>query len=540
MMKNLNANLGLKHKASVHPSTSLLRSYAQGERGGEMLKPVRPERRPFGAEVEGWTSLRNSQPLLRKWLNFNRIALPCFWQGFAMTAIDERHCESPKEAKQSRHLSSFALVLLLIALPSPTSAVVQNISRSSQQDVVVTLYPKNMALVKERRKATFQEGSNKLLIKDVPSDIVEDSFIFEVIPPAPAIKLLEYHFQPSHITRDALLQHSLGEEVRILPSQLLPMPQTAKLIALDGEDCVLEAMGQVVVLKNNRIAFSRIPYTLASEPLITLKLMNPKEGEYDFNIGYLAKGFTWDAGYTIILNPKENKFDLNNWINIHNNSGMDIKKGHFLVSHTASMLDHFYDIEKPISLPDKAVKNVSWFAAKALNPTTSFRVFPKNNLTQNEENLVIKPVVEAWLSVENDKAQGLGIPLPQGTIKVFLRTENGFLVYVGENTTPFIPIGKPLSLRVGSTKTITAEMRQTDFRKLGNQVVESGYRLDLKNETSAPRNVTVFQDVRGEWTILRETHPHEEEEEGKQLHWSLTLKPHEEVSLRYRIRMNVE
>ncbi|MBA3813912.1 MAG: hypothetical protein H0X26_05425 [Alphaproteobacteria bacterium] len=430
------------------------------------------------------------------------------------------------------------LFLLLFSLIVPAQAVVQNVPQSSQTEVNITLYPQDMALIKEKRKTFLKEGSNKLLIKDVPSDILVDSFIFQMIPPSASVKVLEYNFQTSQITRNALLQHSIGEKVNILPSRLVPMPETAQLLALDGEDCVVESEGRIFVLNKNRISFSHLPYTLAPEPLITLKVDNPKEGEYVFNMGYLAKGFRWDAGYTIVLDATETHLDLNNWINIHNKSGMDIKKGHFLVAHTQNAGEHFYDIEKPISLSDNAVKNISWFSALRLTPSTSFRIFPKNKITENEEGVVIKPTVETWLSVQNDRSHGLGVPLPEGIIKVFQRNSVGALFYVGENKTPFIPVEKALSLRVGSTKAITAEMRQTDYRKLGSQVVESGYRLDLKNETKFPKQVTVFQNVTGEWSILRETHPHEEEE--KRLQWTITLAAQEEVSLRYRIRMNVK
>jgi hypothetical protein len=150
----------------------------------------------------------------------------------------------------------------------------------------------------------------------------------------------------------------------------------------------------------------------------------------------------------------------------------------------------------------------------------------------------MKPSVETWLSVENAVSQGLGVPLPQGIIKVFQRSKDYSLLYIGENKTSLIPLGKSLSLRVGSTKEITTEMRQTDYRKLGSKVVESGYRLDLKNTTDSPKQVTVFQNVPKEWIILRETHPHGEEE--NRVEWILNLAPQEEVSLRYRIRMNVE
>jgi hypothetical protein len=441
--------------------------------------------------------------------------------------------------KRIKHLGLLQIIVLIVffSLVSPTYAVIQNIPQSSQTEVNIILYPQDLALIKEKRETFLKEGSNKLLIKGVPTDILVDSFIFQMIPASIPVKVLEYNFQTSQITRAALLQHSIGEKVHILPSHLVPMPETAKLLALDGDDCVVESAGQIFILNKNRISFSYLPYTLASEPVITLKIVNPKDGNYAFSMGYLAKGIRWDAGYTIVLDDTETHLDLDNWINIHNRSGMDIKKAHFLVAHTQDAGENFYDIEKPISLSDNAVKNISWFSALGLTPSTSFRIFPKNKITDNEEGIVTKPTVETWLSVQNDRAHGLGVPLPEGVIKVFRRNATGSLFFVGENKTPFIPVDNALSLRVGSTRAITAEMRQTDFRKLGSQVVESGYRLDLKNETKSSKQVTVFQNVTGDWTILRETHPHAED---SRLQWVLTLGPLEEVSLRYRIRMNVK
>lgn len=427
------------------------------------------------------------------------------------------------------------LCTLLLLFPSLAGAVVEEISQSSQLEISVTLYPEEIALVKEKRKAFLKEGSNKLLLKDVPFSIFSDSFLFQIQQPSPPTTVLEYSFHAPDITEDKLFQHSIGTNVQILPSQPAQPMTIAKLLAIDGGNVLVESGTTIFSLKKNRIAFPHLPYTLVAEPMITLKLMSQKEGEAFFEMGYLAKGFSWDAGYTITVHAEDKNLDLNSWINVRNQSGMDIKKGYFRVAHTK---DRFYDIKRPFSLPDKAVKNISWVSAKNLTPTRSFRIYPKNNIVVDEEGVVMKPTVETWLSVQNDTSQGLGVPLPQGIIKVFQRTKDGSLVYVGENKSPLTPVGKSLSLRVGSTKEITAEMQQTDYRRLGKQVVESGYRLDLKNTTTTPRQVTVFQNVTGEWKILRETHPHEEED--KRLKWTLSLGPQEEVSLRYRIRMNVE
>lgn len=432
-----------------------------------------------------------------------------------------------------KHLFFF----LFFFFPCFIKAFVHEVSQSSQLDVNVTLY-QDMALIKEQRKAILKEGSNKLLIKDVPAVILMDSFLFQVTPSSSALKVLEYNFQASDITREVLLQHSVGKTVQILPSQLTQAPTPAKLLALDGDDVIVESLGLIFALKKNKIAFSHLPYSLVSEPLITLKLLNSKEGEYHFEMGYLAKGFSWDAGYTIIVDEEEKHLDLNNWISIRNESGVDIKKGYLQIAHAQQKEGQFYNIKQPTSLPDKATKIISWVEAKDLIPSKSFQIHPKNDIIHNEEGVVMKPTVETWLSVQNDISQGLGSPLPEGIIKVFRRNIDGSLFYISENKTPFTPVGKFFSLRVGSTKEVTAEMRQTDYRKLGSQVVESGYRLDLKNTTDVPKQVTVFQSVAGEWSILRETHPHEEEE--TRLKWTINLAAEEEVSLRYRIRMNVE
>ncbi|MBL8675912.1 MAG: hypothetical protein JNJ47_00555, partial [Alphaproteobacteria bacterium] len=121
-------------------------------------------------------------------------------------------------------------------MTSSIKAVVQDVSQSTQLEVNVTLYPQDMALIKERRKAWLTEGSNKLLIKDVPEFVLMNSFLFELIPPSSLIKVLEYNYQSSDITREKLLEHSVGEIINILPLPSRPVPFTGTLLSLDGED----------------------------------------------------------------------------------------------------------------------------------------------------------------------------------------------------------------------------------------------------------------------------------------------------------------
>ena len=212
------------------------------------------------------------------------------------------------------------LFLILLLLRPAAMAVVQEISQASQLEVNVTFYPQEMALIREKRTAFLKLGSNKLLIKDVPSSVLMDSFLFQPVPPSPSIKILEYNFQGPDITRETLLKHSIGQAVNILSQTTSQIPSNGKLLSVDGENAILDAQGTIFSVPKNQIIFPHLPYTLVAEPMITLKLMNAKEGDYQFDLGYLAKGFSWDAGYTIIVATDGSALDLNSWLTIHNTS----------------------------------------------------------------------------------------------------------------------------------------------------------------------------------------------------------------------------
>jgi len=423
---------------------------------------------------------------------------------------------------------------LLVLLSSPSHAVVKEVPQTSQRKVKVTLY-KDLAFIEETRETLLKVGRNKLLIPEVPDSIIMETFFVHFRGLQSPLHVSEYTFQSPHLTRQELLKHSIGEPVYVLHHGA--PPTSAKLLALDGDEAIVKSAELIWSVKQGQIGFPSLPHTLVPEPLIKLKVDAKEEGKCLFEMGYLAQGFSWNASYTVIVDAAEEKIDLTNWINIHNKSGMNIKKGLFRIAFAYPDGERFYDVRHPLTVADQGVKNISWLTAENLTPVRSFRVYPINDILKDEEGIVMKPPVETWLSVKNDTANGLGVPLPHGSMRVFRRNKDGALMYVGENKTFSVPIDGALSLRVGTTKDITVDMRQTDYRKLGNQVVESGYRVDLKNMTPHKKQVTIFQNVAGDWTILRETHPHAEED--NRVKWVVSLTPNETVSLRYRIRMNV-
>ena len=235
--------------------------------------------------------------------------------------------------------------------------------------------------------------------------------------------------------------------------------------------------------------------------------------------------------------------DINSWINFHNDSGVELKKAHLSFADAPSSIDktggQIFKIDRPTTVADRTSKSVAWVDRDNIKTAKSYRIYPHVKIDKNEEGVVIKPPVETWLSVKNDKDNYLGVPLPAGVIKVYHRDEKDNLSYVGENKTTSLGVGDELSLRLSTTPDITADMWQTDFRKLGEQVIETGYRMDIKNTSKQAQKVTVVQDMSDKhWMILRETHPHADKS-SKQAIWEINLPAESSESLRYRVRQNL-
>lgn len=439
----------------------------------------------------------------------------------------------------------YTCLSLFLATSLQAQSIEQQVTKAHQSAMEATIYPKGKALIHEHRFVKFLPGTNALVFVDIPSSIVQDSVLFrDTNDPNQELHLLEYTLKSGPISNQRLLENAIDQEVLVLPSAGVSK-DTLKgtLLGLDNNRAIVQILGHVQSVPQDSLAFAQLPQRLSTQPELIIKVESPKEKETETEIVYLTDGLTWDAAYTVVVDKNANFLDLNSWINFHNDSGIELKKAHLNFADAPSSSDktggQIFKIVRPTTVTDRTSKSVAWVDRDNIPTTKEYRIYPKVNINQNEDGVLIRPPVETWLSFKNVKENQLGVPLPAGVIKVYQRDGQGNLSYVGENKTASLGMGEELSLRLSTTPDITVDMWQTDFRKLGEQVIETGYRMDIKNTTKSSQKVTVVQDMSDKnWIILRETHPHNEKN-TKQGIWEITLPPEGTESLRYRIRQNL-
>jgi hypothetical protein len=203
---------------------------------------------------------------------------------------------------------------------------------------------------------------------------------------------------------------------------------------------------------------------------------------------------------------------------------------------------HLYTLNRPTTIGENQKKQVALLQAVGIECRKEF-------LLQGQEYYYNSPAGEigrkmkvgVFLEFKNDKESGLGLPLPGGIVRVYKKDGTGFLQFVGEDKVDHTPEKELLRLHLGDAFDITADKRQTDFKKIGGSSphkysFESKYEITLKNAKKEPVTVKIREPLPGDWEILAESAGHTKES-AHTASWKVTVPPQETASLTYSVRV---
>ncbi|HET6363190.1 MAG TPA: DUF4139 domain-containing protein, partial [Gemmatimonadota bacterium] len=82
-----------------------------------------------------------------------------------------------------------------------------------------------------------------------------------------------------------------------------------------------------------------------------------------------------------------------------------------------------------------------------------------------------------------------------------------------------------------------AERVQTDYRQLDPRTFESAWRIEIRNRGESDASVLVVEQMPGlEWTIVEESHPHEQVD-VQTVRWTIQVPAEGAATLTYRVRV---
>jgi hypothetical protein len=441
-----------------------------------------------------------------------------------------------------------ALAVVAGGLPGagqpPAPAVAQG------EGVELAVYNQDLALVKDLRTMDLGEGLNEVRFDDVAAQIDPTSVHFRSLTDPEGTVVLEQNYEYDIVGSARLLQKYVGLEIAVVTED---GQEYAGTLLSGAQDVILQgADGQVTVLKLERIkefTFPALPEGLITRPTLVWLVESVQGGTQDVEVTYLTSGINWQANYIVVLADDEASLDLDGWVTLDNRSGTayedarlkliagDIHRAPTVetvvkdiyyaeeaarvpapaVEERAFFEYHLYEVQRPVTVRDQQTKQIEFVTGSDI-PANKFFVYDGAQLYYGGIYAPIEDPgygtssntkVMVMLEFQNGEDEGLGVPLPQGTVRVFKNDVDGSTLLVGEDAIDHTPKDEAVRLYVGDAFDIVGERVQTDFRvEYDEDWIEESYQITLRNHKDEDVEVRVVEHMFRwtEWRILESSH----------------------------------
>ncbi|MDX1530685.1 MAG: hypothetical protein R3362_04095 [Rhodothermales bacterium] len=471
-----------------------------------------------------------------------------------------------------------ALLLAVALLTAPALAQPLVVSEpEAQEGVAVTVYNGGFSLVREVRPLALQRGPNVVRFEGVAAQIDPTTLALKSLTAPEAVAVREQNYQYDLIGRASVLNAAVGEPIRlrrlfddgrteVLEGVLLSQPEQGLIVRLDD--------GRVLVNPAGEVELAALPTGLVSRPSLLWRLDVGRAGTHRTQVSYLTNGLAWEADYVAVVDAEEDAVDLTGWVTLNNQSGatyrdarlqlmagdvrrvqdQQLRMRDFDVAMEAAAAQpafqeeaffeyHLYTLDGTTTLANRETKQLTLLSAPeagvvrklVIDPGGYYTPFFGRNARPGAGGATVEYNAAVVLELQNTEANGMGMPLPAGTVRVYQADRTGTLQFVGEDRINHTARNEPVRLYVGDAFDVIGTRREVENRRISDRVREQTVEVQVRNRKETPAEVTVVERLYGDWTILSHSHAYTELD-ARTIEFPLTLGPDETVTVRYTVR----
>mgnify|MGYP003411899314 FL=1 len=465
-----------------------------------------------------------------------------------------------------------AYVLALAAAAPSALAAPKKVSGADQrQEVSITVYNQNFGLVREVREIEVGTGTVDLEFRDVAAQIQPQTVSIKSLSGVNSLAVLEQNYRYDLLTPQKLLEKHVGKKVRVWRwNEKLGKdePFDAEVLSVAGGQTVMKINGEVTYDFPGRIAFPSVPDNLMSKPTLVWKLES-KQTKQKVEATYLTQNLNWRSDYVFVINDADSAGDLTGWVTLVNNSGASYKNARLkLVAGDVQRVSagggedsdlgmlqsahpttgarfqeegffeyHLYTLGQPTDVLENEQKQVTLLEAKNAKVQKKLIYFGQQYWYRGRHGEVQKnQKVGVYLDVQNTKANGLGIPLPKGTVRVYKADKSGAKQFIGEDNIDHTPRDEKVRIKMGEAFDVVGDRKQMEWRTLGTCSSESTWEIELRNHKDQASRVEIFEPIGGDWTMVESTHKHDKKD-AHTFTFDVNVPANGKTKIKYKVRV---
>lgn len=457
-----------------------------------------------------------------------------------------------KTAKGILRARGFGLMLLAIAFCWST-ALAQTETESTkaaadekaaettdkdQVDLSVTVYNSNLALVRDVREIHLPTGAFPLKFEDVAATINPATVHFRSLTDASKLNVIEQNYEYDLLDPQKLLQKYVGREVTLVRAERdagsTHYTETKALLLADNNGPVWKIGDEIVTgMAVDSFRFPELPGNLYSRPTLVWTLENRGAASQRVEASYLANNMNWSADYVLNVARDEKSGDLDGWVTLTNNSGVAYENARLqLVAGEIHQVQpqfkarvameavggvaaapqfeqeaiseyHLYTLGRRTTIQNNESKQISLLTASGVTVSKSLVVEGQQYYFRNPSGLgnPIPQTVMVYYTFQNSEKSQLGMPLPAGTMRVYLADSKGGVQYLGEDHINHTPKDETVRIYTGNAFDVVCERKETDYKKIASNVAEFEYQITVRNHKDTAVTVDVREPVGGDWEV---------------------------------------
>jgi hypothetical protein len=388
------------------------------------------------------------------------------------------------------------------------------------------------------------------------------------------VSVQEQNYEYDLLEPNKLLNKYVGKEVTLVRTYMdngSTKHEEIKATLLANNNGPVWKIGNDIVtgVYGESYRFPEVPANLYDRPTLLMTLQNSGARKQTIEASYLANNLNWNADYVLTVTRDDKAADLDGWVTLTNNSGTAFHNSRLqLVAGELNRLPareqaralsvsavpaakaisefvqenfseyHLYSLGRRTSLEDKETKQISLLEGSGVPVEKLYTVNGQNFYyhSQQSPGSPLKDPVLVSYKFKNEEKGGLGIPLPGGNVRVYQQDSKGGLLFIGEDHIDHTPKDELVTVKIGSAYDIVAERKQTDYKKIANNVYEMEFSITIRNHKDTPVTVQVNEPIGGDWEILSSSYP-ATKTAAFAAQFNVLVKANGESVLTYRVRV---
>ena len=441
------------------------------------------------------------------------------------------------------------------------------------------------ALVRLDRDLQIPRGRGTIQFMDVAALIDPTTVQFLSLTDPEGTKVLEQNFQFDLVSQDKLLSRYIDREVSVEQSQGDGVKVVDGTLISSNDGLVIRGSdGQIHALREwSNMRFGELPGGLITRPTLEWDIHSSKGGGQRARVSYQTGGITWWADYNLIFtegaDANSGFVDVGAWVSLLNQSGARYEDAKLKliagdvhrVEAQKAMRDmaafesvavtaapagfaekaffeyHLYTLGRPATIPNNSTKQIELFDSATRVPAKKQMVYYGADLSGFYGSLMtdrdIGPSsntkVDVWLNFDNEKASGMGMPLPAGRIRVSQQDKaDGSLEFIGEDKIDHTPKDEDVRVKLGTAFDVVGERRQTDFiLNSKGRVMEEAFEIKIRNHKEQAVEVIVRENLYrwSQWKMLEESTP-SVKKDARTVEFPVRVAADGEATVTYRVR----